>query len=184
MGLTEAENQAEILLAREYGGTYLRSDVSRAGAVLDRVQLELDRLGSGKMKGLRWLDVGCGCDLGLGDGSLPALPLLAAIEGVAVVGVDKYPYTGPGLNLYRHVCYDLTGADLDFRKITGLDRFDVVTAINFLDEHISTSSPTLLSLLDDDYGEARNVLKRIKTAAWQVLSPGGVWVWGVEVKKK
>jgi len=42
----------------------------------------------------------------------------------------------------------------------------------------------LLDLLDDDRGEAGKVLKKIRAAAWQVLSPGGVWIWGVEVKRK
>lgn len=184
MGLTEAENRLETLLASDYDGTDFKSHISIAGGVLDRVRRELDRLGPVGLKGLKWLDIGCGCDLGFGDDLLPALPLLAAIEGVTVVGVDKYPYTGPELDLYRHVCCDLASTDLDFKQVTGVGKFDVVTAINFLDEHISTSSPALLTQLGDDYGKARRVLERIKKAAWEVLSPGGIWIWGVEVKRK
>jgi hypothetical protein len=182
--LTETEIRLESLLAPKYEGTDFRSDVSSAGGVLDRVRLELNRLGPSSMRGLRWLDIGCGCDLEFGDDSLPALPLLAAMKEIEVTGVDKYAYTGPGANLYRHICHDLTAPNVDFREITGESDFDVVTSINFLDEHIRTSSPALLDLLGDDRGEAREVLKRIRAAAWQVLSPGGVWIWGVEVKRK
>jgi len=68
----------------------------------------LDRFSPGSLQGLSWLDIGCGCDLGFGDDLLPALPLLAAMEEIEVIGVDKYTYTGPGANLYRHICHDLT----------------------------------------------------------------------------
>lgn len=106
--------------------SYLGTDIARAALTL---QLLIERFGGRDffdLRGLGILDLGCGCDLEYNQGRDPVLPIIAVLYGAEpVVGIDQYPYTGEGYNLYKHICFDLTNPT-GFDKVTGYTGYHLV----------------------------------------------------------
>lgn len=138
------------------------------------------------LKGLTIVDVGCG---GNGpDLCPPFFGILAGMYGAKVHGIDLFPYTGDGSNLYTHheksllECLHRDGK-IDLRAITGLSACDVVVCTGLAGDLVS---PTLEGIIKVRGLEAIMPIfeQSIRDAAKKVLKPNGFFLYNGDIIEK